>query len=84
MKKHNNHAIMLLQSKNEGGKTLTMQKDSEQTKKVLDEIIENAIELPVESQNLLLMMARAMQYTKKCMTEHSTEGQKQEPPKQTA
>lgn len=33
---------------------------------ILNEIIERAIELPLESQNLLLFMAKAMQYTRNC------------------
>lgn len=32
--------------------------------KVLNEIIENAKELPLESQNLILMIAKGMSYTK--------------------
>ncbi len=41
---------------------------------IVDEIIDNATELPVESQNLILMMAKAMQYTRDCMMrEHTSE-----------
>lgn len=40
--------------------------------KVIDEIIENAIELPVESQDLLLMMAKAMRYTRDCVLRQSS------------
>lgn len=39
----------------------------------LNEIIDNAIELPLESQNLLLMMAKSMKYTRDCMTKQNEE-----------
>lgn len=35
---------------------------------LLNEIIDNAAELPLESQNLLLMMAKAMAYTRRRLT----------------
>ena len=35
--------------------------------KILDEIINNATGLPLESQDLLLMMAKAMRYTRDCI-----------------
>lgn len=50
---------------------LTAQNSSVQQAKLLDEIIDNAIELPIGSQNLLLMMAKAMQYTHNCMKRQS-------------
>ena len=34
---------------------------------ILDEIIDNATCLPIESQNLLLMLAKAMAYTRDCI-----------------
>ena len=37
-----------------------------------NEIIDNAILLPVESQELLLMMAKAMHYTRKCVLRQGT------------
>ena len=37
---------------------MTMQKEEELQNRVLMEIIDNAKELPVESQNLLLILAR--------------------------
>lgn len=43
------------------------QKESESHMKVLDEIIEAAVELPVESQDLLLMIAKAMRHTRNCV-----------------
>lgn len=45
---------------------MTVKKCSNQSAAVLDEIIENAMELPVESQKLVLMIAKAMQYTRSC------------------
>lgn len=35
--------------------------------KVLNELIENTKELPLESQNLILMIAKGMSYTKGCL-----------------
>ena len=46
---------------------MTTQISSTQQAEVLDEIIDNAIDLPVESQDLLLMMAKAMRYTRECV-----------------
>lgn len=43
---------------------MTMQNESTEKTKVLDEIINGAVELPLESQDLLLMMAKAMRYTR--------------------
>lgn len=34
---------------------------------VLDELIDNAVGLPVGSQDLLLMMAKAMRHTRNCL-----------------
>lgn len=42
---------------------------------MLDEIIENAIGLPIESQGMLLMMAKAMKYTREYMLRQSAVGQ---------
>lgn len=47
--------------------TLTTQNSSIQQIKVLDELIDNAIGLPLGSQDLLLMMAKAMRCTRDCM-----------------
>ena len=46
---------------------------------MLDEIIDNAIELPVESQDLLLMMAKAMRYTRECVIRQSSAEQSLNP-----
>lgn len=46
-----------------------------QQKKVIDEIIENAVGLPIESQGMLLMMAKAMRYTREYMLRQSSVGQ---------
>ena len=46
---------------------MTMQKEEERQNRVLKEIIDNAKELPVESQNLLLILARGMVFTRNCM-----------------
>ena len=43
---------------------MTMQKEEELQNRVLMEIIDNAKELPVESQNLLLILARGMVFTR--------------------
>ena len=44
--------------------------------KVLNEIIDNAAELPLDSQNLLLMLAKAMQYTHNCIVAENRVNQK--------
>lgn len=44
-----------------------MQNKSAKQVQVLDEIIDNAVMLPVGSQDLLLMMAKAMRHTRNCM-----------------
>lgn len=46
---------------------MTMQKEEGLQNRVLMEIIDNAKELPVESQNLLLILARGMVFTRNCM-----------------
>ena len=55
------------ESKNERRKTLTMQDASGRNAKVMDEIIDNAAGFPVESQYMILMMAKAMKYTRDCV-----------------
>ena len=42
---------------------MTVHQGSKQQTKIADEIIDNAVELPLENQEILLMMAKAMQYT---------------------
>ncbi len=46
---------------------MTMKTDGVGQVKILDEIINNATGLPLESQDLLLMMAKAMRYTRDCI-----------------
>jgi len=41
--------------------------------KVLDEIIDNVAGLPLESQDTILMVAKAMQYTRSCMARRAAE-----------
>lgn len=50
-----------------GDDDLSTHSHSDGQTQIADEIIDNAIELPVENQELLLMMAKAMQYTRKCV-----------------
>lgn len=45
---------------------------------ILDELIDNATGLPLESQELLLMMARGMAYTRECMGKAEVEEEKKE------
>ena len=47
--------------------TLAMQNASAGQVKIVDEIIDNAAGLPIENQYLLLMMAKAMRYTRDCV-----------------
>lgn len=46
---------------------MEMQITSTKNGTVLDEIIDNASELPLESQDWLLMMAKSMRYTRDCI-----------------
>lgn len=57
---------------------------STKEEKILDEIISNSIGLPLESQDLLLMIAKSMRYTRNCMIGQKESGQLRESPKQTA
>ena len=59
---------------------MTMQKEEELQNRVLMEIIDNAKELPVESQNLLLILARGMVFTRKCMMRQNAADQPRMPP----
>lgn len=54
-----------------GGNTLTNQMSLLKKNEILDEIINNAIELPIESQDLLLMIAKGMRFTKDCMLKNN-------------
>ena len=44
------------------------------------EIIDNAKELPAESQNLLLILARGMVFTRNCMMRQNAADQPRMPP----
>lgn len=46
--------------------------DSVQQVKILNELIENAMGLPIESQNLLLILAKGMAYTRDCLVKQNT------------
>ncbi len=46
---------------------MTVKNKSVHQMEVLDKLIQNAAELPVESQNLLLMLAKGMAYTRTCL-----------------
>lgn len=59
---------------------MTTQNTAVQQVKVLDELIDNAIGLPVGSQDLLLMMAKAMRHTRDCMTQQDVTEQPRKPP----
>lgn len=59
---------------------MTMQKEEERENRVLKEIIDNAKELPVESQNLLLILARGMVFTRNCMMRQNAADQPRMPP----
>ena len=47
--------------------------------KILDDLIDNAVGLPIDSQNLLLMMAKAMRFTRECMTQKASDKQPPNP-----
>jgi len=49
-----------------------VQSNSKRKTKIADEIIESAKGLSVENQELLLMMAKAMQYTRNCISRQGT------------
>lgn len=49
---------------------------------IADEIIDNAIGLPLENQEILLMMAKAMQYTRSCVL-HQRTAHSPSPPSET-
>ena len=56
---------------------MKMQADPAGRLKILDEIMENAGTLPLEIQDLLLMMAKAMRHTRDCVIrEKEAEGLK--------
>lgn len=50
---------------------LTKDTSSAEQGKVLDNIIENAVELPVDSLEVLLLVAKSMRYTRECIMDKS-------------
>lgn len=50
---------------------LTKDTSSAEQRKVLDNIIENAVELPVDSLEVLLLVAKSMRYTRECIMDKS-------------
>lgn len=46
---------------------MAMQNASKGNTKIVDEIIDNAVGFPIESQYMILMMAKAMKYTRDCV-----------------
>lgn len=63
---------------------LAMQLNSVNKVSVLDEIIDNAVELPIEGQDFLLMIAKSMRYTRDCVIRQIEADQSLKSPKQTA
>lgn len=59
---------------------MTTQKEEERQERVLKEIIDNAKELPLESQNLLLILARGMAFTRNCIMRQNAADQPRMPP----
>lgn len=59
--------IIHSQSKREKIMILTKDTTSTEQEKVLDNIIENAIGLPLDNQEVLLLVAKSMRYTRECM-----------------
>lgn len=53
---------------------MTMQMSPQVQQNVLDELIDGAIGLPLESQAMLLNMAKAMQYTRICIKKEKIGG----------
>lgn len=56
------------------------QNNSVQQIKVLDELIDNAIDLPLDSQDMLLMLAKAMRRTRDCIIGQDAVQQPRKPP----
>lgn len=46
---------------------MAMKNVSKENTKIVDEIIGNAVGFPIESQYMILMMAKAMRYTRNCV-----------------
>nr|WP_296476134.1 hypothetical protein [uncultured Acetatifactor sp.] len=49
---------------------MTKQKGSANNAAIANEIINNAVDLPLESQKVILMIAKSMKYARDCMIEH--------------
>lgn len=47
---------------------MTLQTNSANKVSIVNEIINNAVELPLEGQNVVLLIAKSMKYTRECMT----------------
>lgn len=67
------YVIIHLQSKKRRLLTLTTQNNGIEKISTLNQLIDNAIELPLGSQNLLLMMAKAMRHTRDCIEHKSAD-----------
>lgn len=46
---------------------MTLQTNSANKMAIVNEIINNAVELPLEGQNVILLIAKSMKYTRECM-----------------
>lgn len=46
---------------------MTTQTSSANKAAIVNEIINNAVELPLESQNVILLIAKSMKYTRECV-----------------
>lgn len=49
------------------GKYMAVQTSSANKAAIINEIIDNAVELPLESQNVVLLIAKSMKYTRECV-----------------
>lgn len=46
---------------------MAVQTSSANKAAIINEIIDNAVELPLESQNVVLLIAKSMKYTRECV-----------------
>lgn len=67
--------LFINNAKEKEGRSLTTQIEPGRQRTIADELIDNAIGLPVESQDLVLMMAKAMQHTRQCIRRQEVCGQ---------
>lgn len=56
------------------------QNNSDSQANLLEKILDNAIELPLESQNSLLMLAKGMAFTHECLTKREGTSEPTKPP----